>query len=83
MSPHLRRLTAITFGATVCAVGSLAQAQSMDQLYEKAKLEKELVIYGGGPTSLYDVPASPFEQKCPGIEMDYFPTNCCRCGLCI
>jgi hypothetical protein len=33
MSPHLRRLTAITFGATVCAVASLAQAQSMDQLY--------------------------------------------------
>lgn len=52
MSPHRRRLTAITFGATVCAVASVAQAQSMDQLYEKAKLEKELVIYGGGPTSL-------------------------------
>jgi hypothetical protein len=33
----------------------------MRELYEKAKLEKELVIYGGGPISLYEVPARAFE----------------------
>jgi ABC-type Fe3+ transport system substrate-binding protein len=69
MSRHLRSLATITFGAIVCAAASFAQAQSMDQLYEKAKLEKELVIYGGGPTTLYEVPARAFEQKYPGIKV--------------
>ena len=44
-------------------------AQSMDALYEKAKAEGELVIYGGGPTSLYEVPANAFKQKYPGIKV--------------
>jgi ABC-type Fe3+ transport system substrate-binding protein len=44
-------------------------AQSMQELYEKAKLEKELVIYGGGPTSLYEVPARAFERDYPGIKV--------------
>jgi len=69
MSRHLRNLAAIAFGATVCVAVGFAQAQSMDQLYEKAKLEKELVIYGGGPTTLYEVPARAFEQKYPGIKV--------------
>ncbi len=69
MSRHLRSLATITLGAIVCAAASFAQAQSMDQLYEKAKLEKELVIYGGGPTTLYEVPARAFEQKYPGIKV--------------
>ena len=41
----------------------------MDALYEKAKAEAEPLIYGGGPTSLYEVPASAFEQKYPGIKV--------------
>lgn len=44
-------------------------AQSMDALYEKAKAEGEFVIYGGGPTSLYEVPANAFKQKYPGIKV--------------
>jgi len=64
----LRRAAALSFilslGFAVCA-----RAQSMDDLYEKAKLEKELVIYGGGPTSLYEVPAKAFEAKYPGIKV--------------
>src|SRR5258707_10424728 len=56
-----------------CLIGSAwpasLSAQSMQDLYEKAKLEKELVIYGGGPTSLYEVPARAFEQKYPGIKV--------------
>ena len=69
MSRRLRSLATITFGAIVCVAASFTQAQSMDQLYEKAKLEKELVIYGGGPTTLYEVPARAFEQKYPGIKV--------------
>ena len=45
-----------------------ASAQTMQELYEKAKAEGELVIYGGGPTSLYEVPARAFEQDYPGIK---------------
>ena len=41
----------------------------MPELYEKAKAEKELIIYGGGPTSLYEVPARAFEAKYPGIKV--------------
>src|SRR5215475_10746871 len=44
-------------------------AQSMQDIFEKAKLEKELVIYGGGPTSLYEVPAREFERRFPGIKV--------------
>ena len=59
--------------AAACLIGSAwpapLSAQSMQELYEKAKLEQELVIYGGGPTSLYEVPARAFEQKYPGIKV--------------
>jgi ABC-type Fe3+ transport system substrate-binding protein len=55
--------------ACVIALSCAAQAQSMQELYEKAKQEKELIIYGGGPTSLYEVPARAFEQKYPGIKV--------------
>jgi len=29
----------------------------------------ELVLYGGGPTSLYEVPSRAFEQQYPGIKV--------------
>ena len=61
--------TFAVFGAASISLCGLAHAQSMQELYDKAKLEKELVIYGGGPTSLYEVPARAFEQKYPGIKV--------------
>ncbi|MGA8969480.1 MAG: extracellular solute-binding protein [Pseudolabrys sp.] len=59
---------AILFIGVIVIAGS-ARAQNMQELYEKAKAEKELIIYGGGPTSLYDVPARAFEAKYPGIKV--------------
>jgi ABC-type glycerol-3-phosphate transport system substrate-binding protein len=44
-------------------------AQTTQELYDKAKQEGELVLYGGGPTSLYEVPARAFEQRYPGIKV--------------
>jgi ABC-type Fe3+ transport system substrate-binding protein len=44
-------------------------AQSPQELHDKAKLEKELVIYGGGPASLYEVPVREFERQFPGIKV--------------
>ena len=46
-----------------------APVPTEQELYEKAKLEGALVIYGGGPTSLYEVPARAFEQRYPGIKV--------------
>jgi ABC-type Fe3+ transport system substrate-binding protein len=70
MDRTFRALATVTFLAFACALyAGFAHAQSMPELYEKAKLEKELVIYGGGPTSLYEVPARAFEQKYPGIKV--------------
>ena len=69
MNWHLRALASISIGAAVYTTAGLAHAQSMDELYEKAKLEKELVIYGGGPISLYEIRAQEFEKKYPGIKV--------------
>jgi ABC-type Fe3+ transport system substrate-binding protein len=60
--------------ALVCTIGligwgSSARAQSVDELYEKAKGEKELIIYGGGPAAMYEVPAREFERRFPGIKV--------------
>lgn len=52
----------------LCAPQSVC-AQTMEELYAKAKQEGALVIYGGGPTSLYEVPARAFEQQYPGIKI--------------
>jgi ABC-type Fe3+ transport system substrate-binding protein len=58
----------ISAGVLGCATTS-APVQSMEELYEKAKVEGALVIYGGGPTSLYEVPAREFERQYPGIRI--------------
>src|SRR5262245_18646657 len=65
MDRCLRGVAAISLVAAGCAT----VAPTEEKLYEKAKLEGELVIYGGGPTSLYEVPARAFEQKYPGIKI--------------
>jgi len=67
MTRLIGRIAAIT--AAFVLFSFAAHAQSMQELYEKAKLEKELVIYGGGPTSLYEVPARAFEKLYPGIKI--------------
>ena len=54
--------------AALVAPGPLG-AQSLAEFYDKAKQEGALVLYGGGPTSLYEVPARAFEQKYPGIKI--------------
>jgi hypothetical protein len=42
---------------------ALAHAESVDALYEKAKLEKTLVLYGAGPTGSHDRWIKDFEQR--------------------
>jgi ABC-type Fe3+ transport system substrate-binding protein len=49
--------------------GATARAQSADQLYAKAKDEKSLVFYSGGPSEPYERMAKDFEQRYPGITV--------------
>ena len=63
------RIPLIAAAACLLAWPAMLHAQSIDALYENAKAEGELVIYGGGPTSLYEVPANAFKQKYPGIKV--------------
>jgi ABC-type Fe3+ transport system substrate-binding protein len=44
-------------------------AESLDQLYEAARAEKALVLYGAGPTAGYEAAVKAFEAKYPGITV--------------
>jgi len=46
-----------------------AHAETLEQLYAKAKDEKALVIYAGGPVTNYEPLAREFETKFPGIRV--------------
>ena len=46
-----------------------AHAQSIDELYQKAKAEKTVVLYGAGPTGSHDRWVKEFEQQFPGVTV--------------
>ena len=46
-----------------------ASAETTDELYAKAKAEKTLVLWGGGPASNYERAARAFEKQYPGITV--------------
>jgi ABC-type Fe3+ transport system substrate-binding protein len=46
-----------------------AQAQSLDELYAKAKPEGAFAFYVGGPTAPWEARTKAFEEKYPGIKV--------------
>lgn len=46
-----------------------AGAETLDELYAKAKDEKSLTIYAGGPVVNYEPLAREFERKFPGLSV--------------
>jgi ABC-type Fe3+ transport system substrate-binding protein len=46
-----------------------ARAETLDELYEKAKTEKALVFYAGGPAAPHENRAREFMQRFPGITV--------------
>jgi ABC-type Fe3+ transport system substrate-binding protein len=50
----------------LCASG---YAETLDELYAKAKDEKSLVTYAGGPVSNYEPLARDFERQFPGLTV--------------
>jgi ABC-type Fe3+ transport system substrate-binding protein len=51
------------------ALGGTARAENADQLYARAKDEKTLVLYGGGPAAPYERMAKDFGERYPGITV--------------
>jgi ABC-type Fe3+ transport system substrate-binding protein len=46
-----------------------AAAETLDELYAKAKPEKTVVFYSGGPVAPYEAFAKEFEQRFPGVAV--------------
>jgi ABC-type Fe3+ transport system substrate-binding protein len=46
-----------------------ARGATLDELYEKAKAEKEVVFYSGGPAAPHENRAKAFMQRFPGITV--------------
>src|SRR5215831_11121764 len=56
-------------GLAIGPFSAPARAETLDELYTKAKTEKSLVIYAGGPVSNYEPLAREFETKFPGLTV--------------
>src|SRR6266508_2554656 len=61
--------TALLVAGLACCIAQ-ARAESMDELYEKAKLEKALVLYGAGPTGSHDRWIKDFRERFPGVTVE-------------
>ena len=70
MRCHWKALFALSaLLGSICALGNATRAETLDELYAKARLEKTLVIYAGGPVTNYEPLAREFESKYPGITI--------------
>jgi ABC-type Fe3+ transport system substrate-binding protein len=54
---------------TALATVPVAQAQSLDDLYAKAKSEGEIAFYVGGPTAPWEERTKAFADKYPGVKV--------------
>ena len=61
--------TAFFFGTALAARTAPAAAETVDELYAKAKDEKTVVFYSGGPVTPYETFARDFEQRFPGVTV--------------
>lgn len=66
LSKPPRTLVLLAASLTCC---TLARAESIDALYEKAKLEKTLALYGAGPSGSHDRWIKDFQQRFPGVTV--------------
>jgi ABC-type Fe3+ transport system substrate-binding protein len=62
-------LTGLLVAATLPPGLAGARAETLDELYQKAKAEKELVFYSGGPAAPHENRAKLFMQQFPGIAV--------------
>jgi ABC-type Fe3+ transport system substrate-binding protein len=62
-------VTALAAGAALSTMGAVASAETIDQIYEAAKAEKSLVLWGAGPSAGYETAARAFERQYPGVTV--------------
>jgi ABC-type Fe3+ transport system substrate-binding protein len=55
--------------AAVVVAVMAARAETIDEIYAKAKAEKQLSFYAGGPTAPWEAAASRFKERYPGIAV--------------
>jgi ABC-type Fe3+ transport system substrate-binding protein len=55
--------------ASFVATATPARAETLDELYQKAKTEKEVVFYSGGPAAPHEARAKLFMQQFPGVTV--------------
>jgi len=60
---------ALNLLGVIVAADVPARAQSLDELYAKAKAEGAFVLYVGGPSAPWEASARIFEQRYPGIKV--------------
>ncbi len=61
---------AMFLAAVVLSIGARAvSAETMNELYQRAKAEKSLVIFKGGPVVEYERWGKEFEAKYPGVSV--------------
>jgi ABC-type Fe3+ transport system substrate-binding protein len=68
MNSHPLRAVPLAVALLTASAG-WAQAETMDELYAKAKLEKTLVLYGAGPTGSHDRWVKDFQERYPGVTV--------------
>jgi ABC-type Fe3+ transport system substrate-binding protein len=64
------RIAPLLLASLLCATAQ-ASAETMDELYEKAKLEKTITLYGAGPAGSHDRWIRDFQQKYPGVTVAF------------
>ena len=62
-------MTRILALAAMLLLAAAARAETLDELYQKAKAEKAVVFYSGGPAAPHENRAKLFMQQFPGIEV--------------
>ena len=65
----IARMAAVMGALGVVLAAASAHADMNDQLYAKAKAEKSLVLYTGGPVGPWEARAKAFKERFPGIEI--------------
>ena len=63
------QLRALSLIVVLAAAASTARAESLDELYAKAKPEQTLVLYGAGPTVSHERWVRDFRERFPGITV--------------
>jgi len=64
-----RRAILIAAWTAPILLAAAAHAETMDELYAKAKAEGQVAFYSGGPVAPYEGFAKDFEQRFPGLKV--------------